>query len=145
MVKSVMPKSERIKAILQEKFTEEYEDYCKEQEKFRQQEAARLEAEKRKRVEDDGEKLRKEISKYHDEKEKALAHQRDREVALWHHYQMQQELAEEEADMERAKQKSMSEYKESLKESTAPSAPPAPNVDRSAKPVSPTPSSSSSR
>lgn len=90
-VKSVMPKSEDLKLLLKVQFEAEYKDYLQMLEICRQREAARAEEERQLKLKLEGENLRKEISKYHDEKSKTLQMQRDLEVAMWHQLKINQE------------------------------------------------------
>jgi STAM-binding protein len=83
-VKAVMPKSEELKTLLRVQYDFDYKDYVKLVEIRRQKEEARAEEERQRKLQVEGENLRKEISKYHDEKTKSLQMQRDFEVAMWH-------------------------------------------------------------
>ena len=78
-----MPRSEELKKILKIQYENEYSDYCqfiKIQEEIEREKAEEL---RKLKLIQDGENLRKEISKYHDDKMKNLQMQRDLEVAMW--------------------------------------------------------------
>ena len=90
-IKTVMPRCEEIKSMLRKSYNREHQIYV-----AHVQEEKRIEEEKkvqedtiRKQLE--GAKLREEVAKYHDEKERHLAEARDREIALWHQYQKNRE------------------------------------------------------
>lgn len=90
-VKLVMPKSEQLKQILLQQYDREHKKFQLELEiKLKQEEERRNQ-----KVQQEGENLRKEISKYHDDKAKTLAIQRDMEVAMWHQLKINQEEQEE--------------------------------------------------
>lgn len=90
-VKSVMPRSEELKKLLKAQYENEYSDYCQILEIQRQRDAERAEEERQAKLQIEGENLRKEISKYHDEKAKNLQIQRDKELAMWHQLKINQE------------------------------------------------------
>ncbi len=95
--KAVMPKSERIKAILNDRFEQEYDAYLVEVELRNQEEAFRAEEERQAKLRLDGENLRKEINRYHDEKDRAVQMQRDLDVALYHQLRFDKENEESES------------------------------------------------
>jgi len=86
-LKVVMSKCEELKKLIRIKYSDEYEVYL-----LNAEEERKLEEEKK--VQEDiikkqleGAKLREEVARYHDEKERHLAAARDRELALWQQYQ----------------------------------------------------------
>ncbi len=95
MSKILMPKSEKLKKLLSAQFEKEYDSYLVELELCRQEEAFREEEERQEKLRLEGENLRKEISRYHDEKEKSLQMQRDLELAMWHQMKIDKEQEEE--------------------------------------------------
>merc|ERR550532_3717386 len=94
-VKAVMPRSEELKKILRTQYENEYQDYLQilEIHKIREQEKA--EELRKLKLQQEGETLRKEISKYHDDKMKSLQMQRDLEVAMWTQMKLNQEESEQ--------------------------------------------------
>merc|ERR1739844_534632 len=90
-VKSVMPRSEELKKLLKAQYEAEYDDYLQMLEIDRQRQAALAEEQRKIKLQQEGENLRKEISKYHDEKAKTVQIQRDLEVAMWHQLKISQE------------------------------------------------------
>merc|ERR1719219_1713253 len=83
-LKAVMPRSEELKKLLKAQYEVEYGDYLQMLEIDRQRQAALAEEQRKIKLQQEGENLRKEISKYHDEKAKNVQIQRDLEVAMWH-------------------------------------------------------------
>ena len=82
-VKAVMPRSEELKKILKVQYENEYSDYRQLLQIQEQAEREKAEELRKLKLIQDGENLRKEISKYHDDKMKNLQMQRDLEVAMW--------------------------------------------------------------
>ena len=80
-VRQTMPITEHLKDTLKIRYEKEYEEWLQEQTRFAEEAEARRKEEERRRVE-----LARE------EKEKLLAIERDREVALWHQAQIDKEL-----------------------------------------------------
>merc|ERR1719362_1343820 len=83
-LKAVMPRSEELKKLLKAQYEAEYEDYQQMVEIEMQRQAQIAEEQRKWKLQQEGENLRKEISKYHDEKAKTVQEQRDLEVAMWH-------------------------------------------------------------
>merc|ERR1719219_983400 len=83
-LKAVMPRSEELKKLLKAQYEIEYGDYLQMLEMERQRQAELAEEQRKLKLQQEGENLRKEISKYHDEKAKNVQIQRDLEVAMWH-------------------------------------------------------------
>jgi len=83
-LKAVMPRSEELKKLLKAQYEAEYEDYQQMVEIEMQRQAQVAEEQRKWKLQQEGENLRKEISKYHDEKAKTVQEQRDLEVAMWH-------------------------------------------------------------
>lgn len=90
-VKSVMPRSEELKKLLQDQYKCEFHDYQQVLEIQKKRDEARAEEERQLKMKLEGEKIREAIYNYHDEKEKTLQKQRDFEVALWHQLKLNQE------------------------------------------------------
>ena len=93
-VKIVMPRSEELKKILRAQYESEYQDYLQIREIYRKREQEKAEELRKLKLQQDGESLRKEISKYHDDKMKSLQEQRDLEVAMWTQMKLSQEESE---------------------------------------------------
>ena len=94
-VKSVMPRSEELKKLLKVQYDGEYQDFQQILKVQQQKEAALAEELRKKKMQQEGENLRKEISKYHDEKIKTVQMQRDLEVAMWHQMKIDHEEQQE--------------------------------------------------
>merc|ERR1719219_2091463 len=90
-LKAVMPRSEELKKLLKAQYEAEYGDYLQMLEMERQRQAEFAEEQRKLKLQQEGENLRKEISKYHDEKAKNVQIQRDLEVAMWHQLKISQE------------------------------------------------------
>ena len=86
-----MPRSEELKKLLKAQYESEFKQFQQLVEIQRQRELALAEELKKKKMQQEGENLRKEISKYHDEKIKTVQMQRDLEVAMWHQLKINQE------------------------------------------------------
>ena len=86
----VMPRTEELKKLLEAQYQVEYEEYQQLCQIQHQQEMARAEEDRLKRMKLEGESLRKEISKYHDEKAKTVQMQRDLELAMWEQLKINQ-------------------------------------------------------
>ena len=83
----VMSKCEELKKIIRMKYDEEYQVYLANVEEERKIEEEKKIQEDIIKKQVEGAKLREEVARYHDEKERHLAAARDRELALWHQYQ----------------------------------------------------------
>ena len=94
-VKAVMPRSEELKKILRTQYENEYQDYLQILEIHRIREQEKAEELRKLKLQQEGETLRKEISKYHDDKMKSLQMQRDLEVAMWTQMKLNQEESEQ--------------------------------------------------
>ena len=90
-LKTVMPKCEEIKKSIRVQYNDEYQVYLAHVEEEKQIEADRKVQEDIMRKQLEGAKLREEVARYHDEKERHLAEARDRELALWRQYQQNKE------------------------------------------------------
>ena len=86
-LKNVMPKCEQIKKLIRMQYIQEYQVYLDHVEEEKKIEAARKTQEDILKKQLEGAKLREEVARYHDEKERHLAEARDRELALWRQYQ----------------------------------------------------------
>merc|ERR1719266_1882922 len=90
-LKAVMPRSEELKKLLKAQYEAENENYQQVVEIEMQRQAQIAEEQRKWKLQQEGENLRKEISKYHDEKAKTVQIQRDLEVAMWHQLKISQE------------------------------------------------------
>ena len=79
-----MVKTEKLKLVLKLKYEQEFEVWKREEE-ARQLERQR---EEQRRQEELERRRQEDIAKYHDEKEKSIAMQRDYEAALFHQLQV---------------------------------------------------------
>ena len=86
-LKIVMSKCEELKKLIRIKYSEEYEVYLANVEEERKIEEEKRAQEDIIKKQLEGAKLREEVARYHDEKERHLAAARDRELALWQQYQ----------------------------------------------------------
>lgn len=156
-LRTVMDKSEKLKLILKLKYEKDFELW------LRKEEERRLEHEEEQRrqqvchqndvlvglvsnriaLQEEMERRRKEeVAKYQDEKEKAIAMQRDYEAALFHQIQADKEFEREQ--LEEAIKKSQQDQSSNHSDIPVPSAPAfdrgskpshQPQVDRSSKPA----------
>ncbi len=85
--RSVMEKSEALKLSLRSRYAEEHDGWLQLERERKQRE----EEECHRRREEEGRKVREEVAKYHEAKEKNLAMQRDYETALFHQMQLDKE------------------------------------------------------
>lgn len=90
-VKAVMPKSEELKKLIKAQYENEYSDYLSILEIQKEKERQIAEELRKLKIQQEGENLRKEISKYHDEKAKTVQMQRDMELAMYHQLKFTQE------------------------------------------------------
>jgi len=131
-LKAVMPRSEELKKLLKAQYEAEYEDY-QQMVEFEMQRQAQVAEEQRKwKLQQEGENLRKEISKYHDEKAKNVQEQRDLEVAMWHQLKINNQ-----EDQER--KKGQNDYDSGVNYNQDQSLPSYAPPDRSTKPKSTAP------
>lgn len=133
-VKIVMPRSEELKKLLKAQYESEFKEFQQLIEIQRQRELALAEELKKKKMQQEGENLRKEISKYHDEKIKTVQMQRDLEVAMWHQLKINQE---EQKDQPQISQNYEDQARNSQiipDRSTKPSAPPMSNPSNPSNP-----------
>merc|ERR1719266_2805404 len=131
-VKSVMPRSEELKKLLKAQYEAEYEDYQKMVEIEMQRQAQIAEEQRKWKLQQEGENLRKEISKYHDEKAKNVQIQRDLEVAMWHQLKINNQ-EEQDRNKEQANHGSnLNNHHQNLPQNLPSYQPP----DRSSKPKS---------
>merc|ERR1711935_310580 len=124
-LKAVMPRSEELKKLLKAQYEAEYEDYQQMVEIEMQRQAQVAEEQRKWKLQQEGENLRKEISKYHNEKAKNVQEQRDLEVAMWHQLKINNQ-----EDQERKKGQNDSGVNYNQDQSLPSYAPP----DRSTKP-----------
>ena len=90
-LKTVMPKCEEIKKLIRKQYSDEYQIYLAHVEEEKRIEADKKVQEDIVRKQLEGAKLREEVARYHDQKERHLAEARDRELALWRQYQQNRE------------------------------------------------------
>lgn len=90
-VKAVMPRSEELKKLIKAQYENEYSDYLSILEIQKEKERQIAEELRKLKIQQEGENLRKEISKYHDEKAKTVQMQRDMELAMYHQLKFTQE------------------------------------------------------
>jgi len=131
-LKAVMPRSEELKKLLKAQYEAEYEDYQQMVEIEMQRQAQVAEEQRKWKLQQEGENLRKEISKYHDEKAKNVQEQRDLEVAMWHQLKINNQ-----EDQER--KKGQNDYDSGVNYNQDQSLPSYAPPDRSTKPKSTAP------
>jgi len=131
-LKGVMPRSEELKKLLKAQYEAEYEDYQQMVEIEMQRQAQVAEEQRKWKLQQEGENLRKEISKYHDEKAKNVQEQRDLEVAMWHQLKINNQ-----EDQER--KKGQNDYDSGVNYNQDQSLPSYAPPDRSTKPKSTAP------
>ena len=86
-LKNVMPRCETIKKSIRVQYQEQYQIFLQHVEEEKKLAADRKVQEDIIKKQMEGARLREEVARYHDEKERHLAEARDREIALWHQYQ----------------------------------------------------------
>merc|ERR1711935_231176 len=131
-LKGVMPRSEELKKLLKAQYEAEYEDYQQIVEIEMQRQAQVAEEQRKWKLQQEGENLRKEISKYHNEKAKNVQEQRDLEVAMWHQLKINNQ-----EDQER--KKGQNDYDSGVNYNQDQSLPSYAPPDRSTKPKSTAP------
>jgi len=126
-VRRVMERSEKLKLTLKSSYERQYAAW-----KASEEERERLEKQARAK---EGQRLREELGKrYHDEKEKTLAAQRDYEAALFHQIQADKEAEAEQLELAiKMSKQHEAEGKARAERNTAAAVPP----DRSTKPSAP--------